>query len=357
MNLAFAINKQYIPYFFVVLKSIEKNSLPGEDFTIHIMFIDLTELELNQLKIEFPHFKFIWHNMNNFEFGNFFVNGHISYETYFRIILPEIIDVDKVLYLDSDLIVRRPLNDLYNKNIESVAIAAAYDYKAQERKKELGIPDAASYFNAGVLLMNLEYWRNYNLTNILEHYIQEMGSNLKYWDQDALNALLYDKVLIVEDTWNIQTANFELEYYDKNNLTNPAIVHFTGASKPWHISSENLFKNEYHEYLQLGRFRDNGMVSENTKKLINTKEEIYIWGAGSTGEKVYEHLEIQIQGFIDSDKRKVGHLLKNKLIYSIEQIQRKDRIGILVCSGYYKEIANILKEYRYQENIDFVHQM
>ncbi|MGE7752388.1 glycosyltransferase [Lysinibacillus fusiformis] len=358
MNLAFAMNKKFISHFSVVLKSIENNLLnKNEEIFVYILSMDLSEHEFIMIKKEFSHFHFIWHDLKEYDFDKFFINAHISYETYFRIIIPEIINVDKILYLDCDLIIRKPLDYLYSKDIDSFAVAAVYDYKAQGRKKELEIPEYAMYFNAGVLLMNLKYWRKDQITKALVQYIYKMGDKLKYWDQDALNAVLYDKVLIVEDTWNIQTASFETKMVDEETLKNPAIVHFTGASKPWHISSNSVFQHEYLGYLALTSFKDFKFVSKQVENLLKSKKDIYIWGAGVTGEKVYKYLGIDIKGFIDSDMTKVNQLFNGKPIYSIAQLEKNDDIGIVVCSGYYREIVTILIEHGYIENIDFIQQM
>ncbi|GLC87808.1 glycosyltransferase [Lysinibacillus piscis] len=357
MNLAFAINRKFIPHFMAVLKSIESSNNKDRSIIINVLFLDLLERDLSNIKNEFSCFSFVWHDMKEYNFNNFFVNAHISYETYFRIMIAEIIKEDKVLYLDSDLIVRKSLSALYDKNIESYAVAAIYDYKAQNRKQELDMPEFADYFNAGVLLMNLKYWREYDLTDRLVGYIQSKGSKLIYWDQDALNALLYDKVLIIEDTWNVQTASFEPDNIDKAILEDPAIVHFTGASKPWHISSSSIYQSEYLSYLSQTSVKYLGLVSKNVKKILNSKKDIYIWGAGITGEKVYQYLGVDIKGFIDSDSMKAGQRFNGKPIYSIEELSNSRDIGILICTGYYNEIAEILKALGYKENIDFVHQM
>ncbi|MEY2371394.1 glycosyltransferase [Lysinibacillus capsici] len=356
MNLAFAINKKYILHFVVTLKSIE-NNFNNDTICIYILSLDLTENDFLSVKGQFPRFKFIWKNLKGHDFKDFFVNAHISYETYFRILIPEVINEEKVLYLDSDLIVRKSLEELYNKNLDSFAVAAAYDYKAQGRKEELGIPEGYDYFNAGVLLMNLKYWRSNNLTYELIKYVKDMKEKLTYWDQDALNAQLYDKVLMLEDTWNIQTASFESNNIDKSALVNPAIVHFTGASKPWHVSSNSLFQQEYLKYMYETRCEGFKFISDNVKGILKIKKDIYIWGAGLTGEKVYKYLGINIKGFIDSDKEKSGKEFCGKPIYLIQEIKKNEDIGILVCSGYYEEISNSLKNHGYQENKDFAHQM
>src|SRR5690606_33080064 len=104
MDVAFAINSSYVQHFFVVLKSIEINSPINEILNVHIMYLDLADEEIQHIKSHFNSFNILWYNLEKFDFTNFFVNAHINYETYFRIIAAEIISAEKILYLDSDII-------------------------------------------------------------------------------------------------------------------------------------------------------------------------------------------------------------------------------------------------------------
>lgn len=358
MNIVFAINKTYIQHFLVALKSIEKNRKIDEEFKIHILYIDLLESDKDLIKEEFSNLTLKFYDLSYFDFSQFFISGHINYETYLRIIAPTIINEDKVLYLDSDLIVRDSLKELYSTDITNFAIAAVSDPIGQIRKGELGIPDQFSYFNAGVLLMNLDYWRREKLSEILINYIYEMKNKLQYWDQDALNAKLYNQVVLLDAKWNIQTQSFCSDSIEIDSLNNPYIIHFTGASKPWHISCENPFKDEYLEYLSLTTYKNYSVISNSAINVIKNKRKIYLWGAGTTGKKVKKYLNnIKIEGFIDSDRQKFGKFFEGELIYSINEIEKSSDVGILICSGYYKEITSVLKSYGYIEGVDFAHQM
>lgn len=356
MDILFAINKTYIQHFYATVTSLISNTTMKE-LTIHVMHIELDEQDIKNVESDFSKLKFNWYDLGNYDFSGFYINAHINYETYFRIIAPNVINADKVLYLDSDLIVRKDIKDLYHTDLDCYAVAAVYDFKAQDRKKDLSIPKEYEYFNAGVLLMNLNYWREKDLTNLLIEFILVKKEKLKYWDQDALNAILYDQVKLVNNEWNVQSASFESNTVQSEVLADPAIVHFTGASKPWHISCTNKFKNDYFKYLALTPFISFSIVSEDVMKLLDRKEKVYIWGAGVTGEMVYRYLNIDIEGFIDSNPQRIGTKFQDKCIYALTQIQKDKHIGIIICSGHYSEISTLLIEAGYEKYQDFVHQM
>ena len=101
-----------------------------------------------------------------------------------------------------------------------------YDY--------LGIPHDYPYFNSGVLLMNLKLLRSSFDTQLLFDFIADHGENLKYHDQDTLNALFYDKVIYAD--WHIYNQTI-LHIRDKaeadERLRSAAVIHYAGSDKPW----------------------------------------------------------------------------------------------------------------------------
>ncbi|WP_084797857.1 glycosyltransferase family 8 protein [Neobacillus mesonae] len=90
----------------------------------------------------------------------------------------------------------------------------------QWKKAPLSIPAEYTYFNAGVLLMNLQKWRENKISSQVIQYIKEHPKLIKLMDQDALNAVLYDKCLKLEPKWNYTKGVMK-----RYNLDNPAIVH------------------------------------------------------------------------------------------------------------------------------------
>lgn len=156
------------------------------------------------------------------------VNGHVSIAAYFRLLLARLLpQISKVIYLDCDLLINGSLNELWNTAIKDYAVAGVED-KMVTHKDELGFPENKPYFNSGVLLINLDYWRQKNLTG---QFLQFLGTNserIRYWDQDVLNMVLQDKCLFLPKKWNyIPTAD---------KVTNDVrILHFAGKHKPWDI--------------------------------------------------------------------------------------------------------------------------
>ena len=202
--------------------------------------------------------------------------GHISIATYFRIFLAEILPntLDKILFLDADIIVRKDIRPLWETNIEGYSHAATINPGLQDYFLNL-YQEAANpyYFNAGVLLINLHFWRNNNIMvrayNILTKYWDKIGC----WDQDVLNILLNTNWLRVGLTWNATPRVFQREIKSKelmnheemNSLVNdPAIVHFAGGGfhKPWYYKCQHPFKNLYQKYLKHTPWSNSRLIGE-----------------------------------------------------------------------------------------------
>lgn len=117
--------------------------------------------------------------------------AHLTVETYYRLFISDILpsDIDKVLWLDCDIIVAGDLKELWNEGISDSAVGVVPDFENNNVRvmNRLKYDAAYGYFNAGVLLINLKYWRRENIIPIFTNYISDHYENLYYHDQDVLN--------------------------------------------------------------------------------------------------------------------------------------------------------------------------
>lgn len=171
----------------------------------------------------------------------------ITKATYYRLFSADYLPqhIEKILYLDCDIIVNKSLSNLYNIDITnySAAVVLDSDFYDDGRNILLGIKSINKYFNAGVMLINLSHWRNHNLTKALMTYANKHIDILNTHDQDVLNGVLQGSVLYLPLTYNYQTSFLfkkHLQDYGKTlrnqilstNAINITIIHYT-AIKPW----------------------------------------------------------------------------------------------------------------------------
>lgn len=178
----------------------------------------------------------------------------ITHATYYRIFLPEILpdSVSKVIYLDGDCIVRHSLMPLWNTDISDCAVGTVFNaYEGQiERFNRLRYSPDFGYFNAGVLLINIDYWRKQQVVNSLIEYINKYPERIAFEDQDVMNAVLKDAKKSLHPKYNFQTGMlrrtlcfYYWKYEDevKEAIADPVIIHFTTREKPWYKYMRNPY--------------------------------------------------------------------------------------------------------------------
>ena len=180
---------------------------------------------------------------------------NLTYAAYFRLLIPRILpeDIHKVLYLDCDIIVRHSLLPLWETDIDGYALAAVNDnlYIDNETYNRLNYPPQLGYFNSGVLLLNLEYWRTNNILDEIQSYMKNHYEDILYCDQDILNYVLREKKCPLPLKYNIQTA-FLYDHWDNEKVMldarkDPAILHFT-TGKPWKEGSAHPYRSTFFRY-------------------------------------------------------------------------------------------------------------
>lgn len=215
------------------------------------------------------------------DLSTFYRTKQYSQAMYYRYLLPRLLDADRVIYLDSDTMVRKSLLELHDTDLMGRPIAAARDYGMTFHMRDHGIPiryrgrylsveeycrqaldldiSTTPYFNSGVLVMDLDEWRRTNLADRLMDYCRD-NPGLTMADQDAGNHILRGDFAELDTRWNSFTYLYR-EYlpspgqkktlifggYEKrirppsgewlNILSKwmyePWIVHFAYRSKPW----------------------------------------------------------------------------------------------------------------------------
>ena len=164
---------------------------------------------------------------------------------YARLLLPsKLPNLDKVIYLDCDLVVCKDLKSLWETDVNDVAVTMAPDLLYQDKAtlSRLGINN--NYLNSGVIVMNLDYWRKHDVMKRLLAYISDKGNELIYNDQDSLNAILHDERRQLPVKYNVtphyflkNPDNYPKEMHEeiRDARINPIIFHFLGNIKPWSL--------------------------------------------------------------------------------------------------------------------------
>lgn len=250
MNIALCTDDKYAKYCMVTIISVlESNS--KENCTIYVLtdylndtnrdlFVYLSNYYKQPIKIiEIP----------SDSFSQLKVCSRYPRSMYYRFLLPSIIYDNKVLYLDCDIINRKSLSSFYSMDLEGIAAAVIEDAQGDDVLLHNRIRYSGKYFNSGVLLMNLDYWRQNSISQQLVDFIEHNPDRCFYPDQDALNIVLEGKVIFAPYSYNCQQPWYTsldkiLFSYTKweqvqNIINDPAIVHYTATNKPWFKECEH----------------------------------------------------------------------------------------------------------------------
>lgn len=267
INIALSTDENYAPHCLTTICSICENS--NDELTFYIIY---NKLEEKTIKI-FSNFIKKYKNVNlffiplNFEllkelpFGrNDMPNVYVSLATYNRLFLAQIIpeDVKKIIYLDCDIIVKKSLKQMFETNIDNYAIAAVPDsltYNLSTYARLQYSPDLG-YFNAGVLLINLDYWRKHKVFSDFMNFIKHYPERISCHDQDVMNYVLRNSKLNLPFEFNLQEEFIKVDTTMiatdwkklKEAASSPAIVHYSSRRKPWYKECNHPYKDDYLKY-------------------------------------------------------------------------------------------------------------
>jgi len=289
VNIICTIDVKYIKHCAAMLASVFSNtSRLVHVFLIHNGLADDKFFKLQQFVKEQGHLISLMEIHEDLLKGAP-VSDHISIATYFRILIPEIMPhgIEKALFLDSDIIIRRDIGELFEKEISTYSHAAASDNGSASEliRSNLGMEDRSlDYFNAGVMLINLKYWRDNNIAKKAISFIQDHSSKIVYWDQDTLNFVLKGQWLKMSSRWNAIECFYQ--YSDEKLIelgypsgeiegikSDPYIVHYTGNGKPWVFGCSHPFREDYFAWLKktpfhIGKLENSPTIVEKAKEII-----------------------------------------------------------------------------------------
>lgn len=224
-NIAYSVDNNFIKYAIISIISIIKND--KEKYHFHIFYSNISDDNLDKIKkLELEGCALTLYKINVNIFKNMQVKENLPISMYFRLIIPQVLHpfINKVLYLDADIICINKLSDIFSYNLKNKIAGVINHAYIDPYVSSLSLNNTEYYFNSGVMLINTEEWK---LNKILEKFLIKINeSNYKYPDQDVLNILLENKILYLDGKYNRFIENVR-----KND--NTTLIHYTGTPKPW----------------------------------------------------------------------------------------------------------------------------
>lgn len=254
------IDENYVEHCGVMLTSLFVNNADLY-FRIHIINTGLSSVEKKRLVdyIQENHMEVFFYDVDFSKIKDFPITkkDHLSLAAYLRLFMPKLLpsDINKVLYLDCDLLVVDSIKELWYTDLEKNSIGVVEERGPfdTESPKILNYPVEYSYFNSGVMLISLNKWRENALYERAMEFISANKELILLHDQDVLNALLYKERKFISIRWNLMDFFLfarpdvqERRLSDwKLSIEYPAIIHFTGKRKPWLRNCDSPYRNQY----------------------------------------------------------------------------------------------------------------
>jgi len=268
INILCSTDDKYVPWCGIMLTSVLENN-PNDIYSIFILTAGLnpdnqTSFDNLSKKYSVPIQIITVRDELTKDFCVRKEEHYISVATWYRLLAANVLpdEIEKVLYLDCDIIVNGSLSPLWNKDLAGYAIAGVPDESSYQDElfERLGYPKSDCYLNAGVLLINLNYWREHQVLQRCKDFLLNVGESLVFYDQDTLNKVLHRETLIIEATYNFQNGyllSWQIGCYDeglraqiRECYQDPCIIHFSGRTKPWQKECYSPYISYFLYYLQ-----------------------------------------------------------------------------------------------------------
>ncbi|WP_200761217.1 glycosyltransferase family 8 protein [Poriferisphaera corsica] len=266
MKVALATDSNYVQHACVAIASLILNLDSDASVHLYVLHGELSERAKSQIKscerlgaltVEFIQ-------VDDSEFSDWPLAVHLTTAAYYRLALADLLpQLERILYVDCDLIFRASISELWHLPIDDYyAAAAELSCALATEYDNMNMPEGIR-FNSGVMLMNLKRIREHELLPKYKQALLAIGENIQACDQDILNYVMAGKIYFLDQTWNLTTIPYreDVQYKTETDeqlklaMKDPCCVHYTGRRKPWNFERKrHAFWFDYWRYLKYTPF-------------------------------------------------------------------------------------------------------
>ena len=301
MNIAYSTSDKYSEIAATSIASVLENCKDVEEIIIYVIDIGISDKhkqDLSNLVSYYNRKLVLLEDLDVEDIAQTKIKvGRWHISTFSRLFLLHVLpkEIKKIIYIDCDMIIRHSLKSLWESDMGDFWCMSADDCRGKMYRKDLGIQTNSIYTINGLMVINLEAWRNNNVESKFVEYINNHHGDITYMDQGVLNGVFQplNKVKLLPISYNAQTACYDLGYdglqacrkpvwaYSRedfeNGISDPIIVHFTtcfmSGTRPWFKNDHHPYRGEFIKYRNMTPWRDLPLWEDNTpiKKKIMTK--------------------------------------------------------------------------------------
>ena len=299
MNIAYHSSDSYSPVLGTSIVSLLVNNTNVDEINIYVIEDHISELNKNRLKDMVAQYNrnifFIpMPDMNKTQnLGLKEVRSDWIFNSYCRLYLDQILPggIERVLYLDSDVLVLGDLSELWNIDMQGKCVAGVCDALSNEYYEMLGMSKTAHYCNSGMQLQDLKVWKGQKVGDRVRDYVHKSGGYIFFMEQTVFNVVLQDNILVLPPKFNTYTLLQSLSYKELMKLRNPRdfykveeieeaikkpqIVHLTSTflitNRAWFDVTNHPMKETYIRFKEMTPWKDEPLFRDTrnwSKKFI-----------------------------------------------------------------------------------------
>lgn len=293
VNILYQFNEAYVVFAGVSMTSLFENNTDIQELQIYVLGENISEESKRKLKRNAEKYKrnIIFYETEQLvehmkEIG--IPSYRNSYATNMKMFVPQFFDksVDRLLYIDSDTIIKASISDLYMMDMKDKPVAMGLDAMGGRHKLYIGLNRHDNYFNAGIILYDMQKWRKDRCTEKILYHVKNVRAHYMSPDQDLLNVVLKDNIETFDLRNNLQpfhmiyTVKQMQRYFPQTNyyraeqvkcaMNNPVILHtfrFLGEF-PWHRNSLHPATDEFDRYLEKSEWKGYQKKESEQKGLV-----------------------------------------------------------------------------------------
>lgn len=287
-HIVYATDDNFAEILGVSLVSLYENSKDVDDLAVYVLDSGISQENLDKLK-SLPS----KYNRSNLVFiqatdisKELSMNVNLdrgSLSQYARLFVSSVLpsELERVLYLDCDIIINKSISELWNLDLKGNTIAALKDAFSKQYRKNIDLKPHDIMFNSGVMLIDLNKWRENSIEQKLLNFIKKKHGKIQQGDQGALNAILSRETFCLEPRFNSVTIFYDFSYdemlvyrkpvdfYSKEEIdlaiNEPSIIHFTTSflsKRPWYDGCKHKYVKEWFKYKNISPWAYQPMWAE-----------------------------------------------------------------------------------------------
>ncbi len=295
INVVYASDDNFAEIMGISILSLLENNKKAEEICIHILEDSISDINKKRL-LELTGIynrKIIFYDVKKYLTDDM-KQQRGSLSTFSRLFMTDILpaDVTKALYIDCDTLVVGSVEELYNTDLNGFYGAGVKDPISIHHFRNIGLSGKENYINAGILLINLEKWRNENAPEKFMAFFDKYNGDVPYADQGIINGVMADKIKQLDLKYNCYTMLYDftykklqsfrhpVEYYTQEQFNRakrePVIIHFTtsfASLRPWIEGSRHPYAQQWLKYKSASPWKNEPFRKDNRsgKKKLMTK--------------------------------------------------------------------------------------